>query len=1166
MNTSDLLDQVLAEYLAALDAGFRPDRAAILARHPEIADDLRRFFANQDRIEGLAAPLRPEPIEIDSSLTVDFGSKPSAADSPTQPAPPDGDEPGIGDHIRYFGDYELLDELGRGGMGVVFKARQVSLNRLVALKIIRSAELASEDELRRFQNEAEAVAQLDHPGIVPIIEVGEFGQRKYFSMKLIVGRGLDVVKARYRDDSRAAARLVSTVAKAVHHAHLRGILHRDLKPSNILIDEAGSPHVTDFGLAKRVEGDSGITHSGAIMGTPSYMAPEQASGKRGLVTTASDVYGLGAVLYDLLTGRAPFRGESVLDTLKLVLEREADPIRPQNPAVDRDLETICLKSLEKDPKRRYASAEALAADLDHWLAGEPIAARPISTAQRGWKWVRRHPAVSSLAASLSLALVVGLVGITLLYLRAEAARKLAADNAVAEKKARKEAESSATAALKARGEAETAGKAALAASARAESSLYVNRIKLAQQYWSTGNVAQAERILDACPEPLRNWEWRYMKRLCHPEVFTLSSDGRFTDGVAFSDDGRRMAAFTRNVGGAGAQVWDLATRKPITEVPSTGFDPPRKFTAGAFSHDGTTVALGDSKGLVTLFDASTGKPIRDVGTLEGGVNSLDFSPDGKLLAAARVDSRDGDPLVPALAPRIRSSMKVWKVADNSVVFGLADVGSVTQFSPDGRFLLVFKQNMSLRFIPGQPFSAALWRIADWTEFRALPSINSWSFSREGRRLAIAGRVTGSGERFLKVLDIESGKELFAARPDDLPSDIALSPDGSRLVACRSMRGEFDLWDVEAKTILRTYRGHSHWIKAIAFNPAGSMIVTCSWDNTIRFWDPTTDPIGRRPTNVAPIAHASDAAIRPDGKQMAFVQGESVGGLFNPGASVTLFDPEAGMVTKTIANAHPGGARRVAYSADGKTVASGGRDGKVRVWNAATGEPIGSFSGHEGNIEALALSPDGLWVASSHEPAEVTRWRNGRGPYPPKMPGAVKVWDAKTGAVRRTIDLATTPYQAVFSHDGASLATAQAAFSDAGSVKLWDLATGERRWDAKAEGSETLLFSPDGSTLAAAGGSQGITLLDARTGRALSRLTGQDRGIFGGIAFSPDGRRLATANSTEVKLWDTADGQEILTLPRLPDGKDLKGVAALAFSPDGKRLIAALRDGRVEIWD
>jgi hypothetical protein len=327
-----------------------------------------------------------------------------------------------------LGDYELVRRLGEGTMGVVFEARQVSLNRAVAVKMIRTGLFAGKADLRRFHAEAEAVAHLDHPRIVPIYGVGEDENCHYFSMKLLRGGSLAGRLAAYPSDPRAAARLVAEVAQAVQHAHDRGILHRDLKPSNILLDEEGWPLVTDFGLAKRSGDDSNLTQSGAIMGTPSFMAPEQASGGKVAVTALTDVYGLGAVLYALLTGRPPFVAGTILETIEEV--RERSPARPSriNARVGRDLETICLRCLEKDPWRRYGSASALADDLRRWLLGQPIAARPVSVAARVWMWSRRNPIVTGLLA----ALVLFALGTTWQWWRAEGLLRQARHDASSE--------------------------------------------------------------------------------------------------------------------------------------------------------------------------------------------------------------------------------------------------------------------------------------------------------------------------------------------------------------------------------------------------------------------------------------------------------------------------------------------------------------------------------------------------------------------------------------------------------------------------------------------------------------------------------------------------------------------------------------------------------------
>src|SRR5215471_1970771 len=309
-----------------------------------------------------------------------------------------------------LGDYELLEEIGRGGQGVVFRARQKSLNRTVALKVVRLGQWASKAHLKRFRLEAEAAAKLEHPGIVPIHEVGERDGSFYFSMKFVEGGQLDEVVRRTPISIRQAAGLIAKVARTVHYAHEHGILHRDIKPGNILLDKEGEPHLTDFGLARLVESESTVTRTVEVLGTPSYMAPEQAAGNNAKLTRATDVYGLGAVLYQLLTAHPPFAGGTTYETIKLLLESEPRQPRLWNPKVDRDLSTICLKCLEKDPTRRYVSALALATDLERWLRHEPILARRTGVIGRGKKWLQRNPTAAGIAVlSLALIAAVGVI-------------------------------------------------------------------------------------------------------------------------------------------------------------------------------------------------------------------------------------------------------------------------------------------------------------------------------------------------------------------------------------------------------------------------------------------------------------------------------------------------------------------------------------------------------------------------------------------------------------------------------------------------------------------------------------------------------------------------------------------------------------------------------------
>jgi tetratricopeptide (TPR) repeat protein/tRNA A-37 threonylcarbamoyl transferase component Bud32 len=378
------MDEAVTAYLEEFEAGRAPSREEWLARYPDLAEPLSAFFAGTDLVRNWTRPLC-QAVQ--------------------------GFSPGKPGAVR-FGDYELLAEIGRGGKGVVYEARQVSLNRTVALKMVRIDQLGDEMERRRLRKEAEMTALLDHPRVVTIHDVGECDGQMYFSMKRFPGGSLDGRLDSFTAQPRQAAELVAQVARAVHHAHERGILHRDLKPSNILLDAAGAPYVADFGLARRLDSDSELTKTGDIVGTPNYMAPEQTTGDRRLVTTAADVYGLGGILYALLTGAPPFASNSLFETLAQV--REQPPASPdrRNPRVGRDLATICLTCLRKVPSQRYATAESLALDLEAYLHGLPIQARPIGPWERAWKWARRRPGTAGLMASILVLTVTVVVGLS----------------------------------------------------------------------------------------------------------------------------------------------------------------------------------------------------------------------------------------------------------------------------------------------------------------------------------------------------------------------------------------------------------------------------------------------------------------------------------------------------------------------------------------------------------------------------------------------------------------------------------------------------------------------------------------------------------------------------------------------------------------------------------
>lgn len=398
----DRLDAIVSAYLQAVEAGEDPRPQELLDREPDLAEELEAFFEAHKRMQTMAEPLKPVAQAAHIDLPDDDFSKlnPNAeGDSATSQA-------------CRFGDFELLKKIGEGGMGAVYKARDLRQWNIVALKLLLAGRFARPSDLSRFRNEAEMVTEVDHPNIVPVLDVGEHQGRPFFSMKLMAGSLADRIE-HFRDDPRAAVAIVATLARAVHHVHERGILHRDLKPGNVLLDADGRPHLTDFGLGKWLNQTTDLSAPQAIIGTASWMAPEQAGDSRRNVTKAVDVYGLGAVLYGLLTGHPPFRADSLSETLALLREREPDRPGARNPRVDRDLETICLKCLQKDPAGRYASAAELADDLARWLAGEPIRARPVGPIRRLGRWCRRRPwTMAATAAALCLALAGGAIAWT----------------------------------------------------------------------------------------------------------------------------------------------------------------------------------------------------------------------------------------------------------------------------------------------------------------------------------------------------------------------------------------------------------------------------------------------------------------------------------------------------------------------------------------------------------------------------------------------------------------------------------------------------------------------------------------------------------------------------------------------------------------------------------
>ena len=619
------------------------------------------------------APAAVEPVAHGTLLTA--GGLPITTSHP-QSATPD-------QRAIAIPGYEILGELGRGGMGVVYRARQTKLHRVVALKMILSGAHAGEADLARFRTEAEAIARLQHPNIVQIHEIGEHEGKPFFSLEFCAGGALDRKLGGTPLPPKEAARLVETLARAMFVAHQANVIHRDLKPANVLLLTDGTPKITDFGLAKKLDDTSGQTQSGAIMGTPSYMAPEQAGGKSHEIGPAADVYALGAILYELLTGRPPFKAATPLDTVLQVVSQEPVPVRRLNPPVPTDLETICHKCLQKDPEKRYASAAALADDLARYSRGEPIAARPAGRAERAWRWCRRNPALAGSLAAVVVALLVGggVAGWQAWEARREAARAdLKAEDATREfLRAEGKAELARNETARANEEtrkAQDAVKALKIQSTEQRRLLDVMRIKEAVTAFDNNLVEYARDTFGEVAEENRTSAWHFMRRYCEGSDFTFYGHSNPVTSASWSPDGRTLATGSWDTT---VRLWDAATGRSLKEL--KGHDVP--VTSLAWRSDGRMLASASYENTVRLWDVATGRSLKELKGHTDSVTSVSWSPDDRILASASKDM----------------TVELWNAATGQRLKTLkGHTGIVTgvSWSPDGRTLASASEDRTVR--------------------------------------------------------------------------------------------------------------------------------------------------------------------------------------------------------------------------------------------------------------------------------------------------------------------------------------------------------------------------------------------------------------------------------------------------------------------------------------
>jgi eukaryotic-like serine/threonine-protein kinase len=1032
-----------------------------------------------------------------------------------------------GDRI---GRYKLLQQIGEGGCGVVYMAEQEEpVRRRVALKVIKLG-MDTKNVIARFEAERQALALMDHPNIAKVLDAGATDTgRPYFVMELV--RGIKITD--YCDQNSLATRerlgLFIQVCRAIQHAHQKGIIHRDIKPSNILVtmdDRAAVPKVIDFGIAKATQGKltdhTLFTAFEQFIGTPAYMSPEQAEMRVQDIDTRSDIYSLGVLLYELLTGQTPFDAKKLmqagLEEIRRTI-REREPERPstrlstmlaadlttvaghrqvQPPKlihlVRGDLDWIVMKCLEKDRTRRYETANGLAVDIQRHLSNEPVVARPPSAAYRLQKAWRRNRLVFTAAALIAATLIVGIAISSWQAIEAGRARNagkkqlLAAQAAQqAEKQQRELAE---------RREAEVSRL------------LYIANMNVAQQAWDENNIARLRQILeDTRDSPYRGFEWYYWQPQTHMALMTLRGHLGPVLSVAVSPDGQRIATGSDDTT---AKIWDAASGRELLTLKGHRDWIKRV----AFSPDGKRIVTASHDQTARVWDVATG---RELFTLKGHsdvVGSALFSQDGRRIVTGSWDK----------------TAKVWDADTGRELLTLkgqtGKIWAALAISPDGQRIATASDDKT----------AIIWDAVTGRELLRLKGhtdpITFLAFSPDNERIA-----TASKDKTAKVWDTATGRELLTLKGHtSFVLCVTFSPDGQWL-ATSSDDNTVKVWDAATGRELRTLKGHGGGIASLAFYPDGRRLVTGSQDCTAKVWDADSGLIGNETGRSlytlkghSNVVHC--AAFSPDGHLIATGSWDK---------TVKVWDASSGRELLTV-QGNSGEVYGVAFSPDGQRIVIGGQDATAKVCDAASGKELVTLKGHGDLISSVAFSPDGRRIVTG------------------SADNTAKVWDAASGRELLTLsghsDVIT---HVAWSPDGQRIATC----SYDQTAKVWDAGSGRELLTLKGHIGRVwaVVFSPDSQRIVTGGQDNTARVWDAANGTNLLALKGHAGWVMS-AAYSPDGQRIVTGGADLVaKVWDAATGRELLTL-RGHTG----GAMAASFSPDGQRILTGSVDQTAKVWE